>query len=420
MKKIVLHMVLPVVLAGAAGACGGGGASDPVAESRGAATSTSTTTIIRVGSDGDVSPTLHGPVVHLGGGGPDVDAAMQKVIDDVRGCTHCSTKLDVVILRSTGTDAYNAPILAMNGVSSVTTVLLTNAAAGDDPKANRYVRDAEVVFFAGGDQCSYVGWVGTALQRSVQSVYDRGGSIGGTSAGDAIEGPYIYDACKARTDLVSSAALANPMDPTISFTYGMFHDRFLDNLEMEPHFNARDRMGRSMAFVARQVQEGRSKVAASVAVNEGTSVVVEPSGIGTVEGAGPAYVIAADHPCETCKVGSPLTFTSYKIWRLDAGETFDFNSRPSTGCYKRSVSGGHLSGDPYNGAAEEGCHLDWTNGTSAGDPGGSPPAGSSGLCTKDVCGSTHAAPGSSPSCFCDFACLDHGDCCANKIDLCGR
>src|SRR5688572_1034221 len=56
------------------------------------------------GNAGDVTPTLFGPVLDLGGGGTDVDQAFQAMFDKVRGCTNCATKIDVVILRSTGAD----------------------------------------------------------------------------------------------------------------------------------------------------------------------------------------------------------------------------------------------------------------------------------------------------------------------------
>ncbi len=53
------------------------------------------------GNPADVQPTLHGPSLDLGGGSADVDQAFQAMFDEVRGCTSCDTKLDVVILGAT-------------------------------------------------------------------------------------------------------------------------------------------------------------------------------------------------------------------------------------------------------------------------------------------------------------------------------
>src|SRR5262245_57536002 len=79
------------------------------------------------GNAADVVVPLAGPAHDFGGGGTDVDAALQWIIDQVRGCTSCSTKIDVVILRSSGSNGYNDYIYAMNGVDSVETLVITKA-----------------------------------------------------------------------------------------------------------------------------------------------------------------------------------------------------------------------------------------------------------------------------------------------------
>ncbi len=51
------------------------------------------------GNSQDVNPPLVGPVYDLGGGGTDVDRAIQWAIDQVRGCQDCSKTVDLVVLR---------------------------------------------------------------------------------------------------------------------------------------------------------------------------------------------------------------------------------------------------------------------------------------------------------------------------------
>jgi cyanophycinase-like exopeptidase len=64
------------------------------------------------------------------------------------------------------------------------------------PDVVEAVRNAEFVFFAGGDQCNYIRWIkDTPVSAAVKEVYERGGAIGGTSAGLAIQGEIAYDAC---------------------------------------------------------------------------------------------------------------------------------------------------------------------------------------------------------------------------------
>ncbi|HEX2644613.1 MAG TPA: peptidase S51 [Thermoanaerobaculia bacterium] len=298
------------------------------------------------GNAADVVVSLTGPAHDLGGGGTDVDAALQSIIDQVRGCTSCSTKIDVVILRSSGSNGYNDYIYAMNGVDSVETLVITRASDANTAAVQTTVKNAEVVFFAGGDQCDYVNFFkGTLVETAVESVYAKGGGVGGTSAGLAIQGDFTYDGCVASA--LSSDALANPYHRSVTFTYDFFHWANLQGTITDSHFVTRDRMGRTLAFLARQIKDGKTATALGIGVNEATSVMVDRNGLATVVGDGPAYFILADHMPETCVSGVPLTYSNYKIWKVNAGGTFDLKNRPTTGFYTRSVTNGVLSANPY-------------------------------------------------------------------------
>ncbi len=298
------------------------------------------------GNAADVVISMAGPAHDFGGGGTDVDAALQWIIDQVRGCTSCSTKVDVVILRSTGSNGYNDYIYAMNGVDSVETLVINRASDSNTAAVQNTVKKAEVVFFAGGDQCDYVKYFkGTLVETAVEDVYARGGGVGGTSAGLAIQGAFTYDACTG--SVLSSEALANPYHRYATFTYNFFNWANLGQTITDSHFVARDRMGRTMAFVARQNKDGKAPSALGVAVNEATSVVVDRNGLATVMGDGPAYFVLGDHMPETCVSGMPLTFSNFKIWKIPSGGTFDLRNRPTSGHYLRSVNNGVISSNPY-------------------------------------------------------------------------
>jgi cyanophycinase-like exopeptidase len=115
----------------------------------------------------------------------------------------------------------------------------------------------------------------------------------------------------------------------------------------DSHFTQRDRMGRLMAFLARQIKEGRTGAILGVGVDEATSVAVDKFGMARVVGVGNAYFVLADHLPEICVSGSPLTFSNFKIWRIGNGGFYNLQARPTTGYYSISVSNGQLSGNPY-------------------------------------------------------------------------
>jgi cyanophycinase len=255
--------------------------------------------------------------------------------------------VDVVVIRASGSNDYNDYILAMNGVDSVETIIIKSRKAADTSALSKAVESAEVVFFAGGDQCNYVKYVkGTRIESAVESVYKRGGVIGGTSAGCAIMSPIAFDAC---VDTVySEIVLKDPYHKTVTLTRDFFHWDILRGTIADQHFAQRDRLGRLLTFLARQIQDGFEEQVLGVGVNERTAVVVDQNGLATVLGEGPAYFILADHKPEVCKPKTSLTYKDYKIWRILEGSTFDLKNRPTSGYYLRSVINGKYSENPIS------------------------------------------------------------------------
>ena len=298
------------------------------------------------GGAADARPKLHGPAYDFAGGGGDHFPAMQWMIDEVRGCKDCGVKLDVVVLRASGAGGYNEDIYKLNGVDSVETLVITSREEAEAPDVEETIRNAEVIFFAGGDQCNYVRYFkGGRVERAVEAVHARGGGVGGTSAGLAIQGEFSYDGCAGSAK--SADALADPYHKEITFTYDFFRWPHMRGTITDTHFVERDRLGRTLAYLARQIQDGKAKKVLSVAVNAKTSLVVNKRGLARVLGEGPVYFILADHKPERCAPGQPLSFSGYKIWKVTTGGTFDLRRRPESGHYLVSVKDGKLDRTPY-------------------------------------------------------------------------
>ncbi|MGW1531260.1 pre-peptidase C-terminal domain-containing protein [Streptomyces aureus] len=313
---------------------------------------------IRLGSASDVSrSSWSGPAFTMNGDGGVVGGSMTRAIDAVRGNTG---SLDVVVLAgSTPTSGSKTPecdtITALSGVNSCTTWTLTAASDGNNTQLNTDIRNAEFVYFAGGDQCRYTAWKGTALQASVQSVVAKGGGSGGGSAGLHINSSIVYDACTASA--TSADALANPYDKSLTFTTGMFNWPNYGDTINDSHFVARDQMGRTMAFIARALKDGLTTQgkAWGIGIDEGgSSLYLDKDGLATLYGSD-AYVVLGDHQPEKAVSGQPLTFSGYKIWHLVSGQTIDFKNRPTCGYYRRSVTNGVADTNLYNGTPESSC-----------------------------------------------------------------
>lgn len=302
-----------------------------------------------LGNPTDVNPPLSGGVYDLGGGGTDVDDAIQWMINQVRGCRNCATNVDVVVIRSADNDprndnAYNQPILKMNGVDSVETIVISNRDDANQADVSDRVRQAEVVFFAGGDQCHYTrNFYRTGLEEAVKLVSARGGGVGGTSAGAMIQSELIYNACLQGTRNVTSRdALRDPYT-NISFTTDLFSWDSLKGTLIDTHFDVDDRLGRLMAFIARQIRDGMADDVLGIGLSEATSLIVDKHGLAQVIGKGPVYFVSGNHQPEVCEPGQPLSFSNFKIWDVKSGQTFNLKTRPTSGYYQRSVDQGQLS-----------------------------------------------------------------------------
>src|SRR4029453_13074611 len=125
----------------------------------------------------------------LMGGSTDVDAGFQWMIQKSGGG-------DFVVIRSTGTDAYDPWIHdELGGVDSAATIIIQNRAAASDPFVLDKILNAEALFIAGGDQANYVeDWKGTSVEDAIHTLAARGVPIGGTSAGLAVMGQFVFSA----------------------------------------------------------------------------------------------------------------------------------------------------------------------------------------------------------------------------------
>ena len=299
--------------------------------------------VFLAGNRADVHPRLHGPVLNLAGSSAE-PAGLQAMIDSVRGCTDCPARVDVVVIRASGDQELNPVFMAVKGVDSAETFVITDRDSANRHDVERSVRNAEIVWFAGGDQCNYIRWIkGTRVERAIERVFKRGGGVGGNSAGLAIQGDITYDACPD-VSANSKDVLANPFSRDVSLSSGFFRWPALRGVITDTHFHQRDRFGRTVVFLARWFS---GKPIYGIGVDEETSVIVTPDQKGKVIGTGAAYLLLVDHAAGVLEHGKPLTYRNLKVWKFTAGETIDFGHRPTSGYRILDVLDGKFSADPY-------------------------------------------------------------------------
>lgn len=286
------------------------------------------------------------PGLVLMGGGTDVDAAFQWMCQRAGGG-------DFLVIRTTGTDAYNPYIQELcPQMDSVETIIITSVTGANSAYVSSKIQNAEALWIAGGDQSTYVNlWRGTAVQTGVNFLLNsKLAPVGGTSAGLAVLSEFIYTG--ERGSVTSSQALANPFHRYVTLVQELFQSSHRLNKLYDSHFVTRDRMGRSLTFLARIVNNGWATQPRAIGIDEETALLVLPDGSATMVGVGAAYFLQAPGPAQVLAEKTPLTYLNIGVYKLPQGGTFNFGTWTGTGgvAYTLNVNNGSLTSTQAGGS----------------------------------------------------------------------
>jgi cyanophycinase len=301
----------------------------------------------RVGNPQDL-PTKTRAGFALIGGGDDLDDAFSWLCERSGGG-------DFLVLRARGTDAYNPYVHTLCHENSVATLLIPDRKTAFDEAVRTRIANASTIFISGGDQAKYVNyWMDTPVQRTVNEAIDRGVPVGGTSAGLAVQGEFMYSAqgdTEDGPDLTSTLALQDPFLSRVTIVHNFLSIPALRDTITDTHFSARDRMGRLLVFMARILQGYEVKNIRAIAVDEHTAVLLEPDGRARIVGTGSAYFLQASAKASVCRPRTPLTLPGVRVIKLQGGATFDTVTWRGEGThYDLSVEQGKIHSTRAGGA----------------------------------------------------------------------
>jgi cyanophycinase len=250
---------------------------------------------------------------------------------------------DFVVLRASGDDEYNDYIFKLCGCDSVETIVFTSREDSTDPFVIETIRNAEALFIGGGDQSRYVKfWKDTAVAEAINFVAAKPAPIGGTSAGMAVLGEFVYSAITE--SVTAELALQDPYYADITLDRNFLSLPGLSNIITDQHLQERDRIGRTLAFMARLLQDGWTTEARAIAADRETAVHFDPAThmatvFATTDHETPyAYFMRSSSTPEQCKAGEPLTFRNVEVYRLGAGGSFDVANWQGTGGIQYELS----------------------------------------------------------------------------------
>jgi cyanophycinase-like exopeptidase len=110
----------------------------------------------------------------------------------------------------------------------------------------------------------------------------------------------------------------------------------------DSHVGVRDRLGRTLAFLARITCDGWAASARGIAVDQESAVLVEADGAAVVVGNAPTYFLRTTERAAVCKPATPLTMGGVHAYRVPPRGTFNLETWTGTGgdAYVLSVEAG--------------------------------------------------------------------------------
>ncbi len=185
-------------------------------------------------------------------------------------------------------------------------------------------------------------WRGTPVQDAINANIASGKPIGGTGAGLAVLAEFAYGALKDKeddNDLASQDVLLNPYHERVTLVSDFLKTLHLENTLTDSHFAKRDRVGRTLVFLSRLVQDGWSAAPREIAIDEKSAVLVDADGRASIVGSGRgAYFLQVKSAPEVCKPNTPLTIRNVSVYRAPAAAHFDLRSWTGEGGESYSIS----------------------------------------------------------------------------------
>jgi L-asparaginase / beta-aspartyl-peptidase len=269
---------------------------------------------------GDPNMPTPGPVsaglLLMGGGDRNVDALRWFLKKAGNG--------HLVVLRaSQGNEVAEEFYRDIGGIASVETFVFKGPGSSGAPELLASLAKADGIFIAGGDQARYVRfWKGTPVATALDAHVRAGKPIGGTSAGLAILGEYLYGAMDGGS-ISSPEAMADPLGPAVTIESDFLHIERLKGVVTDTHSEQRNRLGRLFAFIAKaETLTGTPRRRLiGLGVDENAALAVETDGSGRIyatDPAGGAWLVRGGF-AETQATGKPLALRRVEVDGLGAG-----------------------------------------------------------------------------------------------------
>lgn len=226
----------------------------------------------------------------------------------------------VVILRASfGGEHGDEMYRQIGGIASARTIVFHSRKGAFDPQVAEWLAGADAIFISGGDQANYLRyWRDTPVQAALNRHLAAGKPLGGTSAGLAILGRYVYGALDGNS-LTSAEILARSDTPqaTIAEDFLRAEPLYSAGVLTDTHFAIRKRQGRLIGMMAQIAQRHPGTPLLGLAVDEDAVMGIDAEGNGRVFSDVGDRVWLFHPGSATIAPGKPLQAQGWKITGLD-------------------------------------------------------------------------------------------------------
>ena len=247
--------------------------------------------IYRTGNPQDIKTKTSFQICMAGGGSDDLwSAGWRKLLRKSGGG-------DVVVIREDGQrggyEEWLYHDLGRHGfpqINSVTTLTIESLEDAERPEVLRILKNAEAVFFAGGDQSHYIDFFkGSKAEKILNQLMLRKKiPIGGTSAGMAVLAGIDYTGRYG--SVTSHDVLGSPMASFVDLDSQFLVPPYMKNVITETHLSQRKRQGRLLGFMKKaqslKSSSERPLKIKGIGGDEGTAFCYNEKGKGSVYGSG--------------------------------------------------------------------------------------------------------------------------------------
>lgn len=257
----------------------------------------------------------HGKLIIIGGGEDKENGQeiLRLVADEVGSGKLCV----VTVASSIGDELWEIyqDIFKRLGVKRMSHLDVVHRKDCVDIRALRAVEGCSSIFFTGGDQLKITSELGgTEVLEKILDIYQRGGTISGTSAGASVMGETMMTSGPSDASFRIGESIR--MAPGLGLATSMIIDQ---------HFAERGRIGRLIGATAHNPKY------LGVGIDEDTAIILEDKKSFEVIGSGTVYVLDS-HRCNgnnisEGEVDSPLSLFNVKLDLLVHGDWYDLHKK---------------------------------------------------------------------------------------------